>query len=78
MTSREELKRENEILRERVSKLSAASLRIGASLDVGTVLREVVESARALTGARYGGIVATDDSGQYEEFAISGFTPQED
>ena len=29
-------------------------LRISASLDLKTVLREVVESARTLTGARYG------------------------
>ena len=34
----------------------AVSLRIGASLDLETVLREVVESACALTGAHYGAI----------------------
>ena len=33
---------------------AAASLRISASLDLNTVLHEVVESARALIGARYG------------------------
>ena len=37
-------------LRERISTLSASVLRISASLDVDTVLREVVESARTLTG----------------------------
>ena len=42
-------------LRARISALSAASLRINASLDLETVLNEVVESARALTGARYYG-----------------------
>ena len=29
-------------------------LRVSASLDFETVLQEIVESARALTGARYG------------------------
>ena len=37
--------REIEALRERISALSAAILRISASLDVATVLREVVDSA---------------------------------
>ena len=49
------------MLRERIAKLSTASLRISASLDLDTVLSEVVESARALTGARYGGIVTGGD-----------------
>ena len=35
---------------------AAASSRISASLDLNTVLHEVVESARALIGARYGAI----------------------
>ncbi len=51
-----------EALRDRISKLSAASLRISSSLDLNTVLREVVESARELTGARYGAITILDDS----------------
>ena len=54
MNDRDETTPEIAALRERASKLSAASLRIGASLDLGTVLREVVDGARALTGARYG------------------------
>ena len=77
MKSRDELERENQVLRDRISKLSAASLRISASLDVGIVLREVVESARALTGARYGVIATIGDSGQPQDFVISGFTPDE-
>ena len=52
MKSQDELRRENEMLRDRISRLSAASLQITASLELTTVLREVVESARALTGAR--------------------------
>ncbi len=77
MKSRDELERENQALRERISKLSAASLRISASLDVNVVLREIVASARTLTGARRGIIVATDESGQVQEYVLSGPTPDE-
>ena len=77
MKSRAELNRENGMLRDRISRLSAASLRINASLDLVTVLREVVESARGLTGARYGVIAALEESGQIQDFVTSGFTPEE-
>ena len=56
MKNPDELRREIEALGERISLLSAASLRSSASLDFNTVLQEIAESARALTGARYGGI----------------------
>ena len=45
-------RQENAARRECISKLSAAILRPCASLDLDTVLREIVDSARALTGAR--------------------------
>ncbi len=77
LKSRDELVREIEVLRERISRLSAASLRISASLDLDTVLSEVVESARALTGARYGGIATIGDAGEPEEFVSSGYTADE-
>ena len=67
-----------EALRERISSLSAAILRISASLDVRTVLREVVDSARALTAARYGLITTVDEAGRPHEFVISGLTPDEE
>ena len=57
--------------------LRAAILRIGSSLDVDTVLREVVDSARELTGARYGVIATVDDAGQPQDFVTSGFTPEQ-
>ena len=57
--------------------MSAAILRIGATLDFDTVLREVVESARALTGAAYGVIATVGEAGQPLDFVTSGFTPQE-
>ena len=68
---------EIEVLRERLSGLSEASLRISESLDVNTVLHEVVEGARALTGAGCGGIVTLDGSGELQDFVTSGLTPEE-
>ena len=65
--SPDELRRENETLRDRISRLSAAVLRVSASLDLNTVLHEIVESARALTGARVGALTTVDDSGAAPE-----------
>ena len=77
MNGPDELRRENAALRERISTLSAAILRISASLDLDTVLREVVDSARALTGARYGMIATVDERGSILEFIAPGLTPEE-
>ena len=77
MTDSGELRRENEALRERIARLSAAVLRISASLDVVTVLQEVADSARALTGARYGLIATVDEAGEVQDFVSSGITPDE-
>ena len=77
MTRSDDLRRENALLRDRMSGLSAANLRISASLDLETVLREVVESARELTGARYGTIVTIDEAGQPQDFVTAGFTREE-
>ena len=72
-----EPEREIKALRERISALSSAILRISASLDVATVLQEAVDSARALTGARYGLIATTDETGEVQDFVSSGFTDAE-
>ena len=77
MNATESTTQENEALRERISRLSAAILRINASLDVATVLQEVVDSARALTGARYGIIATVGDTGEVQDFVASGFTTEE-
>ena len=66
-----------EALQARISQLSAAILRISASLDLETVLQEVVDSARALTGAHYGVIVTFDKAGEVRDFVTSGFTLEE-
>ena len=64
-------------LRDRLSRLSQASLRINESLDFETVLQGVLDSACSLTGARYGVITLLDDSGRIEDFVTSGLTPEE-
>ena len=68
---------EIQTLRDRLTRLSEASLRVSESLDLDTVLPEVLESARSLTGARYGVITALDEAGQVEDFLSSGLTPEE-
>ena len=71
------LVREIEGLRDRLSRLSQANLRINESLDFDNVLHEVLESARLLTDARCGVITVLDKAGQVEEFLSSGLTSEE-
>ncbi|MDE0024848.1 MAG: response regulator [Spirochaetaceae bacterium] len=77
MNEHDQLTQQSIVLYERISQLNAAMLRITASLDVGTVLRETVESARTLTTARYGTITVVDAAGSIEDLAHSGFAPEE-
>ncbi len=77
MNRYEELRRENEALRERLSRLGQASLRITEDLDLDTVLQGVVDGARSLTGARLGGLTALDEQGQLENFITSGLSAEE-
>ena len=77
MNNAGELAQENEALRERLSRLSEASLRINESLDFETVLQGVLDSARSLTGSRYGVITLLDDAGRIQDFLYSGLTPEE-
>ena len=65
MQPADDLMRENQALRERLSRLSEASLRINESLDLDTVLQGVLDSACLLTGARYGVIATLDDLGRW-------------
>ena len=64
-------------VRERISALCAASVRISASLDLPTLLGEVVDSARALTGARYGAVTTVNADGQLQDFVTRGTTEAE-
>ena len=77
MPNADDLAQENEALRDRLSRLSEASLRINESLDLDTVLQGVLDSARSLTGARYGVITLLDDSGEVRDFLSSGMTAEE-
>ena len=61
----------------RMSTLSKALLGISASLDLETVLREVIDGARALTGASQGCIVTFDETGTPQDFVTSGMTEDE-
>ena len=70
-------KQKSEELRERLSKLSDASLRITASLDLNTTLQAVVDGACTLTDARYGALLVFDDSGQVQEFVTCGITAEQ-
>ncbi|MXY21551.1 MAG: response regulator [Dehalococcoidia bacterium] len=71
--------RDREILalRDRLSRLSQASLRITEDLDFDTVLQVVVDAARSLTSSRYGAITVFGDAGQTSDFIGSGLTPEE-
>ena len=69
-------KSKGEQLRERLSKLSDASLRITASLDVNTTLQAVIDGACSLTDARYGALLLFDDC-QVQNFFTSGIGPEE-
>ncbi len=77
MTRADALMREIDVLRDRLSRLSEASLRINESLDFATVLQEVLDSARLLTGSRYGVITLLNDAGRLQDFLSSGMTVEE-
>ena len=77
MNDSDGLRQEIAALRERNSSLHAAILRISASLDLDTVLRELVASACALIGARYGMIATVDDDGEIEKFIAPGLSAHE-
>ena len=63
-------------LRERLSLLSQASLRITEDLDLEAVLQRVVDGARLLTGAGRGGLTVLDDAGQFQDFFSSGLSAE--
>ncbi len=73
----DERDQQTEMPRNRLSQLSEASLRINESLDLDTVLQEILDSARSLTDARCGVIVSLDGKGQVEDFLASGLTDDE-
>ena len=77
MKSNDESKRQIEALQEQMTKLCEAFLRINSSLDLDIVLQEIIDGARALTGARYSAITTIDDAGRPQQFLSSGLTSEE-
>ena len=73
----DEHQRRIEALEERFLRLSGAIQRIIARTDLDTILQEVVDSARALTGARYGVVTTVDAAGSPQDVVMSGLTPEE-
>ena len=61
----------------RLTDVTAAILRMTASLEIETVLQEAIDSARALTGAESGSITTVDPTGQAHEFVTSGITEEQ-
>lgn len=77
MKTLDELIAENAALRERLSKLAETGIRINESLEFDAVLQGVLDSARALTDARYGAIaLQTDEDSEWVYFS-SGMTSEE-
>ena len=77
MNREDELLQENQALRDRLSRLSEASVHISESLDVDVVLQEVIDNARYLTNARYGVIASMDEVGGLDTVLTSGTTEDE-
>lgn len=67
---------ENETLRARLLKMSEVSRRVTESLDLETVLQEIVDGALSLTGSSIRGARCFDESGQVQGFINSGITPE--
>ena len=63
-----------QLLRERMTQLGAATLRISESLDFETVLQGVVDSARVLTDSKYGVLTTLDESERPQDFVTSGMS----
>ncbi|MDE0520349.1 MAG: response regulator [Boseongicola sp.] len=78
MTQPDDAGQECVALREPAATLSAAILRINASLDLDTVFGEAVAGACVLAGARYGAIVAVDEVGAPQAPVFSGLAPEEE
>ena len=64
--------------RNRASTLASAILRISTGFEFDTVLREIVDGARGLTGAGLGIIATVDGAGVPGEYAFRGFAPGEE
>jgi PAS domain S-box-containing protein len=71
------LRSENDRLRRQLAKLSQLGLQITSSLDLSTVLQQVVDAACELTGAQYGALGLFDHGGHIHQFITHGISPEE-
>jgi len=74
------LRSQNEDLTLRTTQLralNAAALQITSDLSIDAVLQSVVDSSRAVVGARYGALSVVDDEGKIVQFVTSGLTSEE-
>ena len=77
MSSQAQTGNEMKAFRERLTALAQAGLRINESLDLDTVLQEVLDCARSLTDADYGIIALVDDERRMQQLLWSGLTDEE-
>ncbi len=73
-----EEKPEGQARRNRLSRMSEASIRINESLDFDMGLQEMVDSARTLTGSRYRAMDVLDEAWHRPDFIVSGLTRKEE
>ena len=66
-----------ETLRARFAGVIEAIGRVAQSWDLDTVLQEVANGARSLTGARYAAVCVFDDLGQVKYIVTSGCAPEQ-
>ena len=64
LNNHDERQKEIEALRACISRLGEANPRISESPDLTTVLREALEGARGVTGARCGAVATLGEAGQ--------------
>ena len=64
-------------LRERLTRLSEASLHINDGLDHDSILQRILDSACSLIGARYGVMATFDDGDVVADVLSSGMSPEE-
>ena len=72
LTQPDERDRQIAALRDTLSRLSQAGLRINESLEVEAALRGVLDGARSVTTAAYALITTLDDSGEVEDHLVAG------
>ena len=75
MTGPEPRDADGSVLRDRLSRLSQASLRINESLELESVLQGVLEAACDLSEAKYGVITTLGEDRQPDVYLVTGVTP---